>query len=72
VGKSVSRARTETAANLAVARGRAYLRPMLVRSYGQRTSTPSMPFVIDDEGHFSGAARLKDLFTAPDQATLAS
>jgi magnesium transporter len=28
--------------------------------------------VIDDEGHFSGAARLKDLLTAPDQALLVS
>jgi len=77
VGKSVSRARTENAANLAVARVpifRASLSAADARALLRTTNFDAIDaiLVIDEEGHFSGAARLKDLLTAPDQASLVS
>ena len=76
MGKSVS-TRTETAANLAVTRVpifRASLSAADARALLRTTNfnTVDAILVIDDEGHFSGAAQLKDLLTAPDQALLAS
>jgi magnesium transporter len=77
VGKSVSRARTETAANLAVARVpifKASLSAADTCALLRSTNFDAIDaiLVIDAKGHFSGAVRLKDLLTAPDQAPLAS
>ena len=77
MGRNVSRARTETAANLAVARVpifRASLSAADARALLRTTNFDAIDaiLVIDEEGHFSGAARLKDLLTAPDQASLVS
>ena len=77
MGKSVSSARTETAANLAVARVpifKASLSAADTRALLRSTNFDAVDaiLVIDDKGHFSGAVRLKDLLTAPDQTPLAS
>lgn len=77
MGKSVSRARTETAANLMVARVpifRASLSAADARAILRTTNFDAVEaiLIINDEGRFAGAARLKDVLTAPDEATAAS
>ena len=77
MGKSVSRTRTETAANLAVARVpifRASLSAADARALLRTTNFDAVDAVllIDDEGRFVGAARLKDVLTAPDEGPLSS
>jgi magnesium transporter len=77
VDKSVSRARTETAGNLAVARVpifRASLSAADTRALLRATTFDAVDaiLVIDNQGHFSGAAQLKDVLTAADQDPLAS
>jgi len=77
VGKSVSRAHAEVAANLAVLRVpifRASLSAADARALLRTTNFDAVEaiLVIDDECRFAGAARLKDVLTAPDEAPLAS
>ena len=77
MGKGVSRARTETAANLAV--GRVPMFSTMLSAAGARALLHEMHFdtvdavlVLDDEGHYAGTARLKDLLNAPDETSLSS
>ena len=77
MGKSVSRAHAEVAANLAVLRVpifRASLSAADARALLRTTNFDAVEaiLVIDDECRFAGAARLKDVLTAPDEAPLAS
>ena len=77
MGKSVSRAHAEVAANLAVLRVpifRASLSAADARALLRTTNFDAVEaiLVINDEGRFAGAARLKDVLTAPDEAPLAS
>ena len=77
MGKGVSRARTETAANLAVARVPMF--STMLSAAGARALLHEMHFdtvdavlVLDDEGHYAGTARLKDVLNAPDETSLSS
>ena len=77
MGKSVSRAHAEVAANLAVLRVpifRASLSAADARALLRTTNFDAVEaiLVIDDECRFAGAARLKDVLIAPDEAPLAS
>jgi magnesium transporter len=77
VGKGVSRARTETAANLAV--GHVPMFSTMLSAGGARALLHEMHFdtvdavlVLGHEGHYAGTARLKDVLNAPDEALLSS
>lgn len=77
VGKNVSNVRTETAANLAVARVPMF--SAILSAAGARALLHEMPFdsvdavlVLDDEGHYAGTARLQDVLNAPDETSLSS
>lgn len=77
VGKNVSNVRTETAANLAVARVPMF--SAILSAAGARALLHEMPFdsvdavlVLNDEGHYAGTARLQDVLNAPDETSLSS
>ena len=77
MGKGVSRARTETAANLAV--GRVPMFSTMLSAADARAFLHEMHFdtvdavlVLDDEGHYAGTARLKDVLNASDETSLSS
>jgi magnesium transporter len=77
VGKGILKAHAETAANLAVARVPTFgarLSAADARALLQTTSFDAVDavLVLDDEGRFAGAARLKDVLTAPDAIPLSS
>jgi magnesium transporter len=77
VGKDVSRAHAETAANLAV--GRVPMFSAMLSAASARALLHEMHFdtvdavlVLDHEGHYAGTARLKDVLNAPDEISLSS
>ena len=78
MGKGVSRARTETAANLAVAHVPMFStmpfggRCPCASSRDANFDTVDAVLVLDDEGHYAGTARLKDVLNAPDETPLSS
>jgi Mg/Co/Ni transporter MgtE len=77
VSDSFFKTHTEVAAHLAVARVpmfRGSLSAAEARALLQTTNFDVVDaiLVLDDQGHFAGAARLKDVLRAPDEAALSS
>ena len=77
MGKDVSTARAETAANLAV--GRVPMFSTMLSAASARALLHEMHFdtvdavlVLDHAGHYAGTARLKDVLNAPNEISLSS